>query len=137
MKFSQIKSALSRIPAYLFSGLTLLAILWLTLAPKPLGEEPPPLFEGADKIAHAVMFGGLAAMILFDRQRKHEWKYESKSFCFTVAFWVSIFGVSIEFLQAIMGLGRGFEYSDMIADALGSFLFAFLWLTLQKIWVTP
>ena len=131
-----LKVALTRLPAGLFSGLTVMAILWLTLAPKPLGEETPSFFPGADKVAHAIMFGGLVWMLIFDWQRKQRWIPASFWLSINCAALSSIFGCVIEFLQASMGMGRGFEFFDIVADTVGSFLFAFLWLILQKFWTT-
>lgn len=126
---------LSRLPAWLFSILTLALILWLTLAPKPLGEEPPTLFPGADKIVHALMFGFLTAMFLLDFQRKNNWK--------TLGWWTAMsgaslstaIGISIEYLQNAMGLGRGFEVADIVADTLGSFIAGTLWIPTQNLWL--
>ena len=129
-----MKRYLSRLPAWFFSCLTFLAIIWLTLAPKPLGEKPPPLFPGADKLAHGIMFGGLTAMMLLDWQRKHEWKDIGPGRDILYAVGVSMFGVLIEIMQAVMDLGRGFEYSDIVADTIGSFFFASIFLFSQKFW---
>ena len=125
---------LSALPSWLFTTVTLIAILWLTLAPKPLGDQPPPLFPGADKLAHAIMFGGLVWMIFLDIQRKHLWRPIKLNNAIIIAITVSILGILIEIAQATMGLGRGFEILDIISDAVGAFLFAFIWLILQKYW---
>ena len=130
-----MRSRLSRLPGLMFTIIVLAAILWLTLAPKPMGDDPPPLFPGADKIAHACMFGGLVIAVLFDRQRKNGWKPIRSKFALAVAAASSIFGVAIEFLQLGMHMGRGFEYSDMIADTLGAFICAFAWVIFQKYWL--
>ena len=45
----------------------LIAIIYLTLFPQPLGENEVHLFEGADKIVHFIMFGGLTGTFIFDR----------------------------------------------------------------------
>lgn len=131
-----LKKTLARMPGWILSGFTTLAILWLTLAPKPLGEKPPPLFPGADKLAHAIMFGGLAVMILLDWQRKHEWERIGWPKTVACAIAVSIFGIIIEITQAAMGLGRGFEYGDILADTTGAFFFPFIYLFFQNFWTS-
>lgn len=130
----RIRRGLSILPAWMLSIVTLLAILWLTLAPKPLGENPPPLFPGADKLAHGIMFGGFTFLILLDWQRKHGWKETGWVFAFLSATLSAALGILVEFAQANMGLGRGFEYGDMIADTVGAYFFAFIWMILQGTW---
>lgn len=129
------RKKLSRLPGWLFSGITLLIILWLTLAPKPFGEESPSLFPGADKLAHALMFGYFTAMMLCDWQRKHRWKKLNLKFTLTVGLISSIIGIVIEIAQLEMGLGRGFEYADIIADTVGSAIVAVAWVPAQNYWV--
>ena len=131
----RIRESLTKLPAGIFTIITLVAILWLTLSPKPLGEQPPALFPGADKIAHGIMFGGFVAMMLLDWQRKHDWRNVALIFAVMCASGASLLGILIEFAQAAMHLGRGFEYADMIADTAGAFAVAFLWLMLQKNWI--
>lgn len=75
-------------------------------------------------------------MVLLDRQRKSLWRQVMPSLAFIFAILASLLGLFIEIAQAEMGLGRGFEYGDIAADTIGAFVFAFLWLTLQKIWIT-
>lgn len=131
---NSIRGSLSRLPSWLLSIVTFLAILWLTLAPKPLGDEPPQLFPGADKLVHGIMFGGLAAMLLLDWQRKHNWVFIKWRRAFICAFLSSVLGVLIEIAQFNMGLGRGFEYADIVADTIGAFVFSIFWIMLQKLW---
>lgn len=130
-----MREALSKMPPAVFSVVTVLAILWLTLAPKPLGENPPPLFPGADKLAHGVMFGGLTAMMLLDWQRIHRWQRTRWGMVTLYATAVSFFGVFIECAQNLMNQGRGFEWMDIVADTAGAFLVAVVWMPLQKFWV--
>ena len=130
----RIRISLSRLPVWLFSIVTILVILWLTLAPRPLGEESPKLFPGADKVVHGIMFGYLTIMMALDWQRKHHWKIVYPRRVFLGATLSALLGILIEFAQESMNMGRGFEYADMAADTIGAFVFAFLWILLQKFW---
>lgn len=129
---NKIKTTLTRFPMWIFTILTVLLILWLTLAPDPLGDDSPELFPGADKIVHAIMFGFLTVMILLDRQRKSGWKRVSVKFITLAAISTAAFGIAIEFIQKAMDMGRGFEVADMIADCTGVAICAFLWAKFQQ-----
>ena len=131
----RLRQCLSKWPPLVFTVITLGAILWLTLIPDPLGDDMPPLFPGADKIVHAIMFGGLTVMMLFDFQRKSEWRPTSWHIALAAAFFSLLIGVGVEIAQLTMDLGRGFEYADMAADAAGAFLFAICWQLCQRFWL--
>lgn len=140
------KRTLQRWPPWILTIVVSLAILYLTLVPQPLPDDTPKLFPGADKVVHALMFGGLTFVILLDRQRRANchpnkgdswntfWQPLSKSFVWTVAAFSALVGIVIECLQWVMGLGRGFEVADIVADTIGSFVFATLWLVFQHHW---
>lgn len=121
----KIRKALSVIPPWMPTTLTVVLILWLTLAPDPLGDEGPTLFEGADKIVHAIMFGFLTFVMLLDRQRSRQWKRLSSRVLVMMPVIASLLGIAVEVAQLLMGLGRGFEITDMIADIIGAVLAAF------------
>lgn len=131
-----IKKILTQLPKWTLSVITTIAILWLTLAPKPLGDEPPQLFPGADKIVHGIMFGGLSIMMLLDWQRKNRWKPIWWTRAIGCAVISSIFGILIEYAQASMDVGRGMEEGDMLADTIGAFLFVIIWMFCQNFWVS-
>ena len=131
----RIRRSLSKLPLWTFTIITVIAIFWLTMSPKPLGEKPPPFFPGADKIAHAIMFGGFTFVMLLDWQRSHHWKPVRWAKALICAIISSLLGILIEFAQANMHLGRSFEFDDMIADAIGAFLFGIGYLYYQKIWL--
>lgn len=124
---NRLYKALRHIPAWTLSILTILLILWLTLAPKPLGEVEVPLFAGADKIVHALMFGFLAFVVLLDYRKHHREKCVPGIFICLTFLLVSLFGVAIEFLQKSMQMGRGFEIPDMVADTAGVFIVCLIW----------
>ena len=71
-------------------------------------------------------------MMLLDWQRKNKWERVKGLRAFMAALISSGLGILIEFLQWRMNLGRGFEYSDMIADAIGAFSFSYGWILLQN-----
>lgn len=130
----KFRNALSKLPSWLLTILTTLLILWLTLAPDPLGDDSPTLFPGADKVVHALMFGFLTVMLLLDKERRNGWHKLGNRFIWLSAVSSSLFGIVIEFLQLAMAMGRGFEYTDMVADITGSVICAYGWSLFQKCW---
>lgn len=109
------------------SALCLAAVLWLTLSPSPTGDASLPAFPGADKIVHAVMFGGLTLLFCFDLWRFRDGKYYFLPLSpFLCAVLTTLIGVGIEYLQETMALGRSFELTDMAADGAGAFAVAAL-----------
>lgn len=71
-----LQKYLSRVCPGIFSSIVVIAILWLTLAPHPLPESDVPLFEHADKVVHALMFGGLVFALIIDRELLRQRRYE-------------------------------------------------------------
>lgn len=133
-KMDKLRQNLTVLPPWVFTAIVFAAILWLTLVPHPLGDDEPELFPGADKVAHGLMFGGLTLVVLLDYRRKHDWRPLRIGFIWGVALMSALIGVTIEYLQRWMELGRGFEVTDMIADAAGSALFALSWQIFQSRW---
>lgn len=118
-------SSLLRKAAYFhaLSGVLVAATLWLTLAPKPLGENPPPLFPGADKIAHAMMFMSICGAFLYEQKLLGLLRGRTIAFA---AIATALFGLLTEMGQALLNQGRAFEWGDITADAAGSFTAAAL-----------
>ena len=122
---------LKHMPLGLFSGVVVVAILFLTLYPHPLPEVEVSVFEWFDKVGHFFMFGGLCFAVSFDlrlacvRGRvsapRRQW-FRSLA----VAFASIVFGGVIELLQWFMALGRTAELADFVADVLGALVFAFV-----------
>lgn len=124
LKRDRIRSIAEKLPGWLLTILTVLCILWLTLASEPVGDTDIPLFPGADKLAHSIMFGGLTAVAIFDWTRVRSWRTVPAGLIVLIALLSVAFGIGIEFTQRSMNLGRGFEVSDMLADAAGAFVVA-------------
>lgn len=106
------------------------AILWLTLAPQPLPEADIPVFEGADKVVHGLMFGGLVFAMVFDREvwlMRHRLSpdFRKERYFIALFFLLAVLaGGGIELLQEAMGAGRSCDGADFLADAAGAFLSA-------------
>lgn len=129
-----IKHQLRRLPAWILTGLTVVLILWLTLAPDPLpANEPILLFPGADKVVHGLMFGFLTFVVLVDWARGRDFRAVRWPACLLAAAAATCFGIAIEFAQRAMGLGRGFEILDMLADGVGAFLTATCWIIAEHV----
>ncbi|MCM1519335.1 MAG: VanZ family protein [Lachnoclostridium sp.] len=102
-------------------------ILYLTLAPDPLGAEDIPAFPGADKVVHAIMFGTLSLIIALDRFMIG--RNDKAIVLIIIAVMVSIAGGIIEILQQASAIGRSGDIWDFAADTAGAFLgvWAFTW----------
>ena len=126
-----IKAIIGRLPRWLLTILVLALILWLTLAPHPLGKVHVPLFKGADKVAHLIMFAALSFSFNLDWMRVRHWQRLSLPEIACVALGVGVFGIFIELAQRTMGMGRSFEVLDMVADGAGAMIGAAVWAVLN------
>lgn len=96
------------------------AIALLALMPVPKGGQQLPLFEGADKLVHAVMFGALAVAMLWDLARNKHTIAIAKVCIALVFIAVVLYGGVIELLQTAMDEGRSGDVWDWVADAAGA-----------------
>lgn len=120
----RIKKILERMPGWVLTGVCLAAILWLTLASKPLGDNEMKLFPHADKVAHAIMFGGFAFCILLDWTRKRGWKRPRWGVALAAAAASTALGILTEAAQSAMHIGRSGDGWDLVADAAGAAIVA-------------
>lgn len=129
----KIKHLLQNLPPWILSIVCFLAICWLTLAPKPLGDNDIPLFPGADKIVHAIMFGGFTFCIILDWCRRRNWQSYPNTIkiCMIAPVLPCLLGVATEILQNSMNLGRSGDEWDLVADFAGSFCVAAGFLCIQ------
>ena len=128
----RFRNLIGKIPTGLLSGITVAIILWLTLAPHPAGDLDLPLFPGADKVVHALMFGFLTVVVLLETMKRHKWQPVSLVEIGVISFICALFGIGIEILQHAMGLGRSFEILDILADSAGAMAAGGLWAMLQE-----
>lgn len=119
------------------SGITVALILWLTLAPHPTGDLEIPLFPGADKIVHGIMFVFLSIIVLLDIMKHRDWQPLGLVTVSVVSLLCAVFGIGIEIAQRAMGLGRSFEILDILADMAGAVLGGGIWAMLQSVIAKP
>lgn len=110
---------LDRIPRFLTSAVVTAGVLYLTLAPRPFGSVRIPLFEGADKVVHFMMFFAMAFAYHFDFRRGKKPVDEAR-----LMGWIfvslSAFGGLIELAQWKMRMGRSGDWCDLLADIAGA-----------------
>lgn len=110
---------LDRIPRFLTSAVVTAGVLYLTLAPRPFGSVRIPLFEGADKVVHFMMFLAMAFAYHFDFRRGKKPVDEAR-----LIGWIfvslSAFGGLIELAQWKMRMGRSGDWYDLLADIAGA-----------------
>ena len=110
---------LDRIPRFLTSAVVTAGVLYLTLAPRPFGSVRIPLFEGADKVVHFMMFFAMAFAYHFDFRRGKKPVDEAR-----LMGWIfvslSAFGGLIELAEWKMRMGRSGDWYDLLADIAGA-----------------
>ena len=110
---------LDKIPRFLTSAVLTAGVLYLTLAPRPFGSVRIPLFEGADKVVHFMMFFAMAFAYHFDFRRGKKPVDEAR-----LMGWIfvslSAFGGLIELAQWKMRMGRSGDWYDLLADIAGA-----------------
>lgn len=110
---------LDRIPRFLTSAVVTAGVLYLTLAPRPFGSVRIPLFEGADKVVHFMMFFAMAFAYHFDFRRGKKPVDEAR-----LMGWIfvslSAFGGLIELAQWKMRMWRSGDWYDLLADIAGA-----------------
>ncbi len=107
---------------WLYTGIVVAAILYLTLVPRPLPPDMDMDIPGLDKLVHAIMFGGLAGTSVIDYAYRGNHRFSSVSFraVAVICALSALFGGAIEIAQDLMGMGRGGDWLDFIADIAGA-----------------
>lgn len=118
-----MKRILTLLPPWILTVAVSAAILYLTLVPRPVPEDMSFNFPGIDKAVHGIMFAALAGAIVTDSLRRsgHASKRGTRT-ALTAALISTAAGGLIELAQRWMGLGRGCETLDFVADAIGACL---------------
>ncbi|TFU94683.1 hypothetical protein E4T81_02155 [Barnesiella sp. WM24] len=128
------KQIIKRLPPFTLSIIVTLAVLYLTLVPKPLPDNDIEWFEGADKVVHAIMMLGVTGCLGIDYLRRYGKRETNAPAMLIIVFVLStgVFGGLIEVAQGWMNLGRGEDLNDFIADCIGALAGGFLSLVLWQ-----
>lgn len=114
-----IDKIIRKVPAGLMTMAIVVTIAYVSLDGDPFDASMIPLFEGADKVIHAIMYFTLVAVLLFDAV-----KFRKCGKAVTLASVVVAFAYSalMEYLQDQMGLGRTASVADLVANLTGACL---------------
>jgi len=103
------------------------AILWAMISLTACGINGNALPKinvdfGMDKVAHFVLFGVQAWLIIWGSRVKHNASAEKiKWKSVHIAVIISLlYGIFIEGLQATVFVNRSYDFADMVADGIGT-----------------
>lgn len=112
----------NKLPKGMFTFITLFLIIYISLDSNPFDVNKIHLFPGADKIIHALMYGFLVMVSVFDISKIKSYSKPCFGLYMCSVLFSIIVGVLMEFLQESMNLGRGFDLYDIYADAVGAII---------------
>lgn len=97
------------------TALVVALVLYITLAPSPVGAEELPPIPGLDKWIHAILGGGVASALIFDSAR---WRRTMPSLTavLAIALCSMAFMALDEVSQSMMNMGRQSDPLDLLAD---------------------
>lgn len=121
---NKIRKILEMLPPFVLTAVCFAAICWLTLASKPLGDTDVMLFPHADKVAHAIMFGGFSFCIMLDSVRRRGWQRCRPATGVISVLASGAVGIATEYLQDAMHAGRSGDLLDLVADCTGAVIVA-------------
>ncbi len=113
---------MNKLPKGMFTFITLFLIIYISLDSNPFDINRIQLFPGADKIIHALMYGFLVMVSVFDISKIKSYSKHGFGLYMCSVLFSIIVGVLMEFLQESMNLGRGFDLYDIYADAVGAII---------------
>ena len=105
-----------KLPYFILTGLYCGFIFYLSSLSKPL--PAPVFFPGVDKVAHGLLYAGLAATLSVGIRRSNNPARPSVQFWVPLLF-ASLYGVSDEVHQLFVP-SRTFDVWDLAADSAGA-----------------
>jgi VanZ family protein len=91
-------------------------LFWLSSSSNPI--HPEMLFRGEDKVIHAVLYGGLAALVSFGIRGSRKPAAPLVQILVPVVF-AALYGISDEFHQSFVP-HRTADVWDVVADGVGA-----------------
>jgi len=112
-------------------GIYALLILGLSVMPESALEITPQFFPHQDKVMHALMYGGWAALLgwaLQERVRRYPWAWMLGIVAVATAY-----GVLMEIVQGAWAwIQRTCSWGDMLANLAGAIMGAVLMVTFRS-----
>lgn len=113
---SSKKNIAMRFPYVILTAAYCAAIYWISSRPEPpLSSD---LFPNIDKIAHAVLYGGLACVVSLGLRRSDNLVTPATQFAVPL-FFASFYGLTDEIHQIFVP-SRSFDIFDLLADTAGA-----------------
>lgn len=103
-------------------------LFWLSSNASP--EEMPDLFPGQDKVVHAVLYAGLAAVVSFWLRRPEGTASGRMLFWFPILF-ACLYGISDEIHQFFVPT-RSADVWDWVADTVGAAAYQVVFSMIRK-----
>lgn len=116
-----MKKILVKINSGILSGICIVVILYLTLAPKPLPDMDLGV-DYSDKIAHLLLFFIATCVFYFDYIKSRYPRHPRLDVVVAITLSSVIFGGLIELLQELMGMGRHQDIYDFVFNSIGAVL---------------
>lgn len=99
----------------------LFIILYLSFA-SPSTFKKIPTFENEDKLAHLLMYAGLAFILALDFQNHKKTNNITFTFVLICILFPAIIGGIIEILQPLLFIPRSASWLDLLFNIIGVFL---------------
>ena len=115
-------NVIEKMPKGLLSIATMMLIAYLSLDSDPFDAHRIRLFEGADKVAHCIMYCFLSLAIMMDVAKIKKSKRSDSSVLCLCAIASFAYSVAMEYLQGMMNQGRSASMGDVVANMIGVIL---------------
>ena len=115
-----MRKLIKAIPAGIPTVLVVALIAYLSLAPNPFDINKLPLFPGADKLEHIVMYFGATTIFLLDYAKKRLPHHTKTNLELAITAGAMVFGFVMEIMQLIMRMGRSYDMLDVVSNCLGA-----------------
>jgi VanZ family protein len=104
-------------------GELLIIFILLSMASSDFSTSPK-WFKNlpVDKVVHVILFGSLALSFFFYFEQSAVKSLKTTSAKACVLIFCILYGIGMEYYQKYFVPSRGFEVSDMLADAIGALL---------------
>ena len=91
-------------------------------------------FMSLDKIIHFTVFSTLGFLLIVSSSKKYDFKLILQPTAVSLVL-AMLYGCSLEFAQSLVP-GRGFDWADMSANVIGSWIGLVIFVVIRKIYAS-